>query len=241
MSPGGVRLAVDPYLGNACAALGLERLLPSPASATAAHLDLVCVTHAHLDHLDPEALPLWATQGATLVGPPSVVEEARRMVTGRALATRTLRRGERLECGDVIVTAVPARHTPDSVGYVLDLPGGFKWYVTGDTTATKRLINERTRSCTLLSVCVNGRLGNMRPRSAARLAAALGAKWAMPMHWGMFARNTRDPGEFVASLREQAPAVRALVVEPFRWYRYTGVADSAEIWQRSSAADWPAS
>lgn len=239
LSPGGVRLLVDPYVGNACAALGLERLLPSPPLPPDPHVDLVCVTHAHLDHLDPEALPRWAADGSTLAGPPSVVAQARQTLGGTTITTISLDRGDRLERGDVTLTAVPARHTPDSVGYVLEVGGGFRWYVTGDTTTTPRLVNSSTRSCTLLSCCVNGRLGNMGPRSAARLAGRLGAEWAMPMHWGMFAQNTRDPQEFVAALREEAPSVRPLVMEPFRFYGYKAAAAPDARWEASPTADWP--
>lgn len=213
----GIRMLVDPYVSNAAARVGLERLLPSPVDLLATPVDLVCITHPHLDHLDPEAVPAWLARGATLVAPPSVMAQAPALSPPDPGRLRTVRPGDRVACGDVAVTAVYARHTEDSVGFVCDLDG-FRWYVTGDTLPSRRLVGAHTRACTLLSVCINGRLGNMGPRSAARLARSLGAAWAMPMHWGMFARNTRDPGEFLARLREEAPGTRGLVMEPFRGY-----------------------
>ena len=49
----------------------------------------------------------------------------------------------------------------------------------------------------VMFVCINGRLGNMDYREAAKLAKALPCRVVVPNHYGMFAENTVDPDLFV--------------------------------------------
>jgi L-ascorbate metabolism protein UlaG (beta-lactamase superfamily) len=71
---------------------------------------------------------------------------------------------------------------------------------------------------TALLVCINGKLGNMTAAEAARLAAALRPRVAIPMHYGMFADNTADPQEFVRLAQAHAPQSAVVLLalgEPF--------------------------
>ena len=59
-------------------------------------------------------------------------------------------------------------------------------------------------------VCINGKLGNMDYRSAARLAQEIGVKTAIPCHYGMFGENTEDPENFRSALSTTGVEYREL-------------------------------
>jgi L-ascorbate metabolism protein UlaG (beta-lactamase superfamily) len=66
--------------------------------------------------------------------------------------------------------------------------------------------------------------GHMDPRAAAKAAALIRPKVAVPIHWGTFfpvglskmraERLTEPPKEFVAHASELAPGVEVVVLEP---------------------------
>jgi L-ascorbate metabolism protein UlaG (beta-lactamase superfamily) len=63
--------------------------------------------------------------------------------------------------------------------------------------------------------------GHLDPAGAARVAAAVGARVAVPIHWGTYARRLMRGGapdasarEFAARLAAEAPACEALVLAP---------------------------
>jgi L-ascorbate 6-phosphate lactonase len=65
-----------------------------------------------------------------------------------------------------------------------------------------------------LSVCINGKLGNMNLQEAARLTAQLQPRQVLPMHWGLFAENTLDPLEFARLVEKEATRSQVLIPEP---------------------------
>jgi len=211
---GGATVLVDPFLSP-----HPDRLVPPPFAADEAHgVDLVLVTHDHLDHLDESALPAIAAASptATIVVPEEVVERVvdlgleRRRVYGLPADGRT-------EIGAVTVNAVPACHGVDIVdayrlgpflGYVVSASGA-RVYHAGDTVPFEGLV-ERLRALRvdLALLPINGRdgareaqgiVGNLDAPEAARLAREIGADAAVPMHWDMFAANPGDPAAFVAA------------------------------------------
>ena len=226
---GGTTVLVDPFLSP-----HPERVVPPPFAAEEARgVDLVLVTHDHLDHLDDVALPAIASASpnATVVVPDEVVERVRALgierVTGLAQDART-------EAGAVTVEAVPACHGLEMtdayrlgpfLGYVVSA-GGARVYHAGDTVPFDGLV-ERLRELRvhLALLPINGRddgreaagiVGNMDAREAAQLAHDIGADAAVPMHWDMFASNLGDPASFVAAAR-----TTAIVLQRNRPFLYT--------------------
>ena len=55
--------------------------------------------------------------------------------------------------------------------------------------------------------------GNFEVAEAAQLAEDVGARWLVPMHYGMFASNTGDVNRFIDHLLGQRPAQRFKVFE----------------------------
>ena len=81
---------------------------------------------------------------------------------------------------------MPARHPGDHcVGYVID----GRIYHAGDTEA----IEPPAHDVELALVPINGKLDNMDGVEAARLAHAMRAGLAVPMHFEMFEFNTASP------------------------------------------------
>ncbi len=213
-------LVVDPYISNACKTprLAPPALVPRDVrgdyerSQKTLMPDYILCTHDHLDHTDPDAIPeLAETSQARFVGPP---------LSGKVFRDKGLpderiiqmSRGDTKNLGSVKVTAVYAKHTDDSVGYVLDF-GGVTVYITGDTLWDARLTEVARYKPDILMVCVNGKWGNMNVSEAARLTTELRPKIVVPMHWGMFAHNTVDPQDFVLAAKDGGVKAKILIME----------------------------
>ena len=211
---GGATVLIDPFLSP-----HPERLVPPPFAAEEARgVDLILITHDHLDHLDEIALPAIATASpnAVVVVPEDVVERAADLGVARS-RVRGLPPHARTEVGGLTVDAVPACHGVEMadayrlgpfLGYVVSA-GGARVYHAGDTVLFDGLA-ERLRELRvhLALLPINGRdaerealgiVGNMDAREAAQLAYEIGADAAVPLHWDMFASNPGDPAVFVAA------------------------------------------
>jgi L-ascorbate 6-phosphate lactonase len=211
---GGMTVLIDPFLSP-----HPERLVPPPFAAEEARgVDLVLITHDHLDHLDEIALPAIAaaSPNATVVVPEDVAARVVKLGVERA-RVRGLPPDGRTEVGAVTVDAVPACHGVEMadayrlgpfLGYVVSA-GGARVYHAGDTVLFNGLA-ERLRELRvhLALLPINGRdaerealgiVGNMNAREAAQLAHEIGADAAVPLHWDMFASNPGDPAAFVAA------------------------------------------
>ncbi len=182
----GVRIVTDPILGRR---LGpLRRLGPTPHPGQLGTIDAIVISHGHPDHFHRASI------GALLGRPQLVVPRGLgRRVAGRAGAVREVDVGDRLDVGGVRITAVPARHgrwpghpSVRPIGYLIQASSSV--YFAGDTTlypAMARL--EGQVDVALLPV---GRWGP--PRGPARLtpvtavdaARMVGARIAIPIHWG---------------------------------------------------------
>lgn len=220
----GRMVAVDPYLSDALDHYYSWKRLPlSPIPMTPAELqaDVVLATHAHEDHLDPEAIPELARSSQAVFAGPRLCAEAMRTwgLPGERIVE--INRGETRRIAGVGVTAVLAHHvspagaqTPDAVGYVLDLDG-IVVYHSGDSLYHPDLHQQvKSLSPALALVCINGQYGNMNPVEAARLTGEIGPIVAIPMHWGLVGENTADPADFVAALSAQGISIRPLVLQP---------------------------
>ena len=197
---------VDPYLSNS---VGTKRLQPIPIPPEEVRADVVLLTHDHLDHTDPGTLPGIANAcRAKFIGPLSSCEHMRKLSID---ATRCIpiARGKTIQVGELRIAAVYAKHTDDSVGYVIDCLGP-KVYIMGDSEYDERLASVRDLSPDVMLVCINGKMGNMNIEQAVELTKQIGPKVVIPMHYGMFANNTADPEDFAK--RAQAAGIAAKVV-----------------------------
>jgi L-ascorbate 6-phosphate lactonase len=226
---------VDPYLQRSP-----HRLTP-PACAPeeVTNAELVLLTHDHLDHIDPDALPgiALASPGARFVAPRPVAERVAELVGDDARVVAATA-GEAITLGNVELIPVAAKHEEFDrdpalgypyLGYLIRV-GGVTIYNAGDTIPYDGLVEAlRPHAIDLAFLPINGRdffrtrdgiIGNCDYREAAELAVAIGVDVAVPVHYGMFAGNTVPPGHFVSYLAEFYPQQQAHILGRYRLFVY---------------------
>jgi L-ascorbate 6-phosphate lactonase len=230
----GATLIVDPFLSP-----HPDRLVPPPERKFS-DLDGVLITHEHWDHLDVDACRRLAADSpsATFIAPQPIVNQL--PVEGERVTG--LGPDDSAAVGAATVHAVPACHAlhvedgysvdPRFLGYVVEA-GDTRVYHAGDTIDFDGLA-ERLRELRveIALLPINGRqpereatdiAGNLEPEDAIELAAAAGARIAIPMHHDMFAANLGDPGRFAAHAAAAHPELAVLL--PARFKPFTVLPD----------------
>ena len=216
--PGGPTVCVDPYLSHASSrACSRPRLIPVPVAPTQLEAAIVVITHDHVDHFDEITLrPLADDPTRVFVGPSSCREHWLAMGLP---AERFLRldRGASLDLGGVRLTATHAEHGSgdhhDAIGVVIEA-GGFRVYQVGDSEYVDAVVADATDlRPDLLTLPINGRMGNMDHDQAAALTAVVAPRVVVPNHYGLFADNTADPMAFVDACRERGVGARVVLMQ----------------------------
>jgi L-ascorbate metabolism protein UlaG (beta-lactamase superfamily) len=228
----GATVLVDPFLAQ-----HPDRLVPPPfAPEEATGIDLVAITHDHLDHLDRESLPgiAAASPAARFILPAPLVDRMP-VPAERVLGIGP---GETAEVAGLRVHAVRALHgdyPADAysfdgaagdgqcrfLGYVFE-GDGRRVYHSGDTIPYDGLAEEvRRLEPDVALLPINGRdaerealdiVGNLDEAEAVELAVAIGVDLLVPMHWDMFAANPGSP-DLVVELARRHPGLTVLVPE----------------------------
>ena len=124
-----------------------------------------------------------------------------------------LAEGETTAIAGFELEAVPAAHPepgPQYAGYVVRCGGG-TLYHSGDTMVFGGMADGlRPMGIDVALLPINGALGNMDAREAARLAHAIAAGLAIPCHYEMFEFNTADPAVFAAECERLGQPYRVL-------------------------------
>ncbi len=217
-------IVIDPYLSDSANADGsVPRLVDIPIKPREARLDYLFLTHDHVDHTDPHTAPLLAqvNPDAIIVCPPSSARHLAKLGVSSA-QIQTAMPGQSLPFAHFVAHVVSAQHSEDSVGYVFEFneagseANGPVVYITGDTEYFDGLAHQvEDYAPDVLLVPINGKWGNMDAASAAKLAAQIGPREVIPMHYGMFAQNTADPDAFAALLAAEThpdPQISAVVM-----------------------------
>lgn len=226
----GVRLLTDPVLRGRVGPL--RRHGPALDPLLTEGVDAVLISHLHHDHADAPSLrrlsrtvPVFASPGA------------RGFLESLGFGdVRELAPGESGSVGDVRVTATEANHptggrrferASQAVGF--DLTGRWRIYFAGDTDLFDGMerIGGDGIDLALLPIWGWGPsigAGHLDPERAARAAALLSPRIAVPIHWGTLYPFGLDrlrpdplrapPREFVAQMRALAPQVEARVLAP---------------------------
>jgi L-ascorbate metabolism protein UlaG (beta-lactamase superfamily) len=218
----GVTLLTDPVLRDR---IGHIPRIAAPVAA-GPRPDAILISHAHRDHLD---LPSLRRLGSTVpvFAPPAVAEILRRQ--GRPVTE--LVPGRRARVGALEIAAVeaahdgrriPVGHARQAIGFLID--GTVRVYFAGDTDLFDGMRGLAADiDVALLPIWGWGpRLGpgHLDPEGAARAAAMLAPRIAIPIHWGTYAARgvpwRDDPAmparefERLAAIHAPATAVKLL-------------------------------
>ncbi len=224
----GTRLITDPVLRSRIGAL--RRQGPAPGPEVSSGLDAVLISHLHHDHVDLPSLRRIGT-GVRLLVPRGAAEFFRRK--GFADVAE-LAPGESTSVGTLTVTATPARHSgsrppaarAEAIGFTV--AGPRRLYFAGDTDLFDGMAELGPGlDLALLPIWGWGPSlgpGHLDPERAARAAALLEPRIAVPIHWGTLypfglARLRPDPlrappREFASRVGELAPQIEVRVLDP---------------------------
>lgn len=223
---------LDAYLTDACEHLfGYRRLIPSPIAPEEVEADLWLCTHAHADHLDPEALPVIARQpGVHFVGARDC--EAPFQEAGLAKDRYTLLApGESFTYDDLNLRATYADHAdlaPDAIGLVIETEGVAIYNVGDSALRPAEMAAAVGGPVDIMISPINGAFGNMTAADTCRLAARLRPRLLIPAHYGMFAEHGSDPSIFMqAAASLVGKGIRPKILSPgeeLRWPPEAGYA-----------------
>jgi L-ascorbate metabolism protein UlaG (beta-lactamase superfamily) len=226
-------VVVDPWLSS-----HEDRLIPAaPLELAADGVDVLLITHEHLDHLDLRFLPSFLDRApdAPIVMPRAIAPLVEGVVPEPRLVL--VDPGDAIEVAGLEIRVTPATHAletqheygdgsalggrPRFVGYVLGSER--RLYHAGDTLVTHELVDSlRDLDIGVALLPINGRdaereargiVGNMTAVEAVELALTIGARTLVPYHWDGFVGNTVAPE---AALDEARGRLEVLVPEHFR-------------------------
>jgi L-ascorbate metabolism protein UlaG (beta-lactamase superfamily) len=219
---GGVRLLTDPVLRSRVGHLRRHGPLPQVPPA----IDAVLLSHLHYDHLDVPSLRKLGGS-VRLLGPRGCGRFLARAGFG---AVEEMSPGETTALGALTVLATTAVHDArrrplgpraQALGYVIK--GESSVYFAGDTDLFAGMADLGPVDLALLPVAGWSRKlgpGHLDPERAARAAALLRPRVAVPIHWGTL-RSMRlgpwfsdPPHRFAAQVARLAPEVEVRVLSP---------------------------
>jgi L-ascorbate metabolism protein UlaG (beta-lactamase superfamily) len=225
----GLRILTDPVLGSRVA--HLRRQGPEPSADVADRLDAVLISHLHNDHADRRSLRRVSPETPVLAPPGA----GRFLESCGLTAVSELAPGKSVKIGKVEIAAVEAEHghgraprsrRAEAVGF--HLAGSRRVYFAGDTDLFDGMAALADRlDLALLPVWgwgPNLGPGHLDPERAARAAAMLSPRIAVPIHWGTFfpvglasllpRRLSAPPQEFASWCEKLAPRVAVRILLP---------------------------
>lgn len=218
---GGTRLLTDPVLRGRVGPLCRHGAPPAPGLTE--DLDAVLVSHLHRDHADLPSLRGIGRDVPVLVPPGAGAFFGRRGFS----AVSELAPGESCRVGGIAVTATEASHSggrlfagdAKAVGFLLS-GSRHRIYFAGDTDLFDGMEGlAGDLDLALLPIWgwgPNLGPGHLDPERAARAAALLSPRIAVPIHWGTlypFGLARLRPGPLRAPPREFAAQVRDLAAQ----------------------------
>jgi L-ascorbate metabolism protein UlaG (beta-lactamase superfamily) len=195
-------------------------------------IDLILLSHVHLDHLHLPSLKR-LRPNATVLTPAGSARLLRKI--GFADVTE-IRVGDRIDAGQVHVEVVPAAHkhgrgphsrvTADPVGFVVS-GSGRRVYFPGDTELFDEMAGLRDIDVALLPIWGWGStlgVGHLDPTRAASATELIRPGIVVPIHWGTYAPEDArrrlptwfdtPPELFAAALDEADLSSRLRLLQP---------------------------
>lgn len=189
-----ISIIVDPYLSDSCHKVNplSWRRMPIDGKYLEREYDVLVMTHDHMDHTDPETYPfiLGKENPMTVLCPVSSWNRVRNEKGNNNYVM--FNRGSVWTEKGITFTAVKAEHSDlDAIGIIID-DGFKKYYVTGDTLYNKDIFSELPDDIYAVFMPINGVGNNMNVTDAVNFAETVGAKYSIPLHYGLFDELTPD-------------------------------------------------
>jgi L-ascorbate metabolism protein UlaG (beta-lactamase superfamily) len=195
-------ILTDPVFTSTIGGFSRRLIEPAISPSKMPVLDVVIISHRHLDHLSPTSLKLLGSRVRTVIVPPGAAKD----IPDGSYAIKELAVGEQTSAADLRISAVPVVHTggriydakthPNSfIGYVLEYHG-FTVYFPGDTAFEESIFVDVAKHfrhidlaivpiCPILPTPRMSR-SHMNPEQAVMAAEMLGAHTMLPVHFETF-------------------------------------------------------
>ena len=221
-TPGGKTIVIDPWLTGG-------PKTPAPYKTDIAALgkvDLLLVTHAHVDHIG-DAPAIAKAQNTVLYGPADMVTPLITLgILPANLGHRFNKTGHVTPLPGIKVTAVQAEHSSllvhnnpatgkneshpagEAVGYIIQMENGFKIWHMGDTGlfGDMKFIYDRYKP-DLVLIPIGGNF-TMDPEDAAfGMKTWIPAKSVIPMHFGSNPLTKGTSAEFIEAMKGSSTKV----------------------------------
>ena len=196
-----LEILVDPYLADTMGEINPKkaRKIPVDESCFDIKPDLILITHDHVDHCNEETLKRFlgtSEKPITILASESAYNHLLPLAEDHnlvLLAPHTV-----WSEGGITFYSVHAEHSDRSaVGFILD-DGKKTYYVSGDTLYNYDVIDDVLDlvedGVDYAFLPINGRGNNMNAKDAADFAYEIGAKNAIPTHYGLI--DSIDPESF---------------------------------------------
>ena len=198
-SPQGVTAVIDPYLSDACGAIGekmgidCHRIFPPPmAPEELVGVDLYVLTHSHEDHLDSETINPYRKAGGRgpFLAPLETADKLRDLTVPEDQIV-TIWPNKIHNVADLsfrATLAVPyGGDDLTHVGYLVSLNEGPTFYFTGDTAYHEVIgISVAEHKPNVMFAVINGTWRNLSPAEAACLAHQIQPEVVIPYHYDLF-------------------------------------------------------
>ena len=184
---------------------------PFQISVTPHDADIICVTHAHYDHFEPESIEKIRKEDTLFVAPAGMKEEMEKLADKEQV--HLIAPGEQVALANITLEAVPAYnklkpfHPKHNkwVGYILQMDGTH-YYVAGDTDAVKELAAVK---CDVALVPIGGTY-TMNAKDAAELINKIQPAAAVPTHYGGIVGTPEDEAVFCKTVNTGIEVVKKI-------------------------------
>jgi L-ascorbate 6-phosphate lactonase len=214
---------IDAYLSDSAERIfNFKRMIPSVISPEEIDADLYLSTHSHVDHLDPDALPVIAKNKKTFFIGSTDCEELYVQNNIPKERYHVLKLNDEWKDKEITIKAVYADHgdlAPDAIGMLIDIEG-IKIYHAGDTCySPDKIMASINSDVDIMIAPINGQYGNLNALETCKLAVLIMPKIVIASHFWMFLQHVSagglgDPTTFLKESENLPKEIKAMVMSP---------------------------